>query len=31
MVLDGYPMFAQAYMGHPSREEGLVLCSNHNV
>jgi len=31
MVLDECPMFASAYMGHPSREEGLVLSSDHNV
>ena len=25
------PMYAQANMGHPSREEGLVLGSNGNT
>jgi hypothetical protein len=24
-------MYALANMGHPSREEGFVLCSNHNA
>ena len=23
-------MYAGANMGHPSREEGFVLCSNHS-
>ena len=25
------PMYAEANMGHPSREEGFVLCSNCSV
>jgi hypothetical protein len=24
-------MYAGANMGHPSREEGFVLCSNHSA
>jgi hypothetical protein len=25
------PMYAGANMGHPSREQGFVLCSNHSA
>jgi hypothetical protein len=25
------PMYAGANMGHPSREEGFALCSNHSA